>query len=278
MLVGLHATLACLPMTAPAAAPDFGVVIPAKPEHLHWARGACASVRYFMGDTPICVILDGDRPPRDLQRATGVTVVTRNDVEPRELRDACFRSPRAKNAALWASPFETFLLVDADTIVWGDMRELAEFEQYDFVIDRAGMEPLRSVMDVEQVVARFPDFDARRHVGSYVNNGVYFGRRGILDLDRYLHAVRVAHEHPGMFYGSQGSFNYMLFSAADEGSIRLRQRSLQVVTGRSRQIDVARASRSTARGPSSPESPSCCTGSSHANLGYEPGMTITSSR
>jgi hypothetical protein len=38
---------------------DFGVVIPASAEHLHWVRGACASVRHFMGDTPICVLVDG---------------------------------------------------------------------------------------------------------------------------------------------------------------------------------------------------------------------------
>ena len=227
-------------MNTPALASDFGVVIPAKPEHLHWARGACASVRRFMGDTPICVLLDGDRAPRDLQRAAGITVITRDEVEPKELRDSCFRSPRAKNAALWASPFETFLLIDADTIVWGDMRELADFDRHDFIVDSPGVEPLSSVMDAEQVVARFPEFDARRHVGSYVNNGVYFGRRGILDLERYLHALRVAREHPGMFYGSQGSFNYVLFAAVDDGSVRLEQRALQVQTGRTPRTDVLR--------------------------------------
>src|SRR5215471_18012276 len=100
----------------PASAPDFGVVIPARTEHLHWVRGLCASVRHFMGDTPICVILDGDRIPTDLQRLDGLVVVTRDEVEPKELRHAGFRTPRAKNAALWASPYETFLLLDADTI------------------------------------------------------------------------------------------------------------------------------------------------------------------
>jgi hypothetical protein len=202
-----------------------------------------------MGSTPICVIIDGDRVPNDLQRVDGVTTLTRGEIEPRELRDACFRSPRAKNAALWASPFETFLLLDADTIVWGDMRELADFERHDFIIDSPGVEPLRSIMDVEQVVACFPDFDARRHVGSYVNNGVYFARRGNLDLERYLHAVRVAREHPGMFYGSQGSFNYMLFKAADEGSVRLAQRKLQVQTGRTLRADVVRSFAFSASGP-----------------------------
>jgi hypothetical protein len=191
-----------------------------------------------MGDTPICVILDGNRIPTDLQRVDGVVVVQRDEVGPKQLRDASFRSPRAKNAALWASPYETFLLLDADTIVWGDMRKLADFDRFDFILDSPGVEPLHSVMDVEQATTWFPDFDSRSHAGEYVNNGVYFGRRGILDLERYLHALRLAHERPGMFYGSQGSFNYMLFSAADEGTIRLRQRELQVQTGRTDHADV----------------------------------------
>jgi len=193
-----------------------------------------------MGDTPICLILDGNRLPTDLQRFDGVVAVRRDEVEPKELRDASFRSPRAKNVALWASPYDTFLLLDADTIVWGDMRKLADFDRFDFVVDSPGVEPLHSVMDVERAAACFPGFDARSHAGEYVNNGVYFGRRGILDLERYLHALRLAQERPGMFYGSQGSFNYMLFSAADEGTIRLRQRELQVQTGRTDRADVVR--------------------------------------
>jgi hypothetical protein len=192
-----------------------------------------------MGDTPICVILDGDTFPAELRRY-GVTVVRRNEVEPRELREASFGSLRAKNTALWASPFETFLLLDADTIVWGDMRQLADFDRYDFIVDQPGVEPLYSVMDVEQAVRCFPDFDARRHIGRYVNSGVYFGRRGILDLDRYLHALRVARERPRLFFGSQGSFNYLLFGAVDEGVVRLGQRELQVQVGRTERAVIAR--------------------------------------
>jgi hypothetical protein len=191
-----------------------------------------------MGDTPICVILDGDRIPTDLKQVEGIEVVPREEVEPKELRDASFRSPRAKNVALWASPYETFLLVDADTIVWGDMRELADFDRFDFIVDSPGIEPVRTVMDVDQASTCFPNFDSRSHAGDYVNSGVYFGRRGALDLERYLHALRLARDRPGMFYGSQGSFNYMLFSAADEGTIRLHQRELQVQTGRTDRADV----------------------------------------
>jgi hypothetical protein len=193
-----------------------------------------------MGDTPICIMLDGDSLPDEFGRTYGVAVLHRDEVEPKVLRDISFRSLRAKNTVLWSSPYEKFLLLDADTIVWGDLRRIVDFDRYDFVVDRPGVEPLHSVMDVAQVAACFPEFDARRHVGHYVNNGVYFGRRGLLDLERYLYAVRAARERPGMFYGAQGSFNYLLFSAVDEGSCRLEQRELQVLTGRTERSELVR--------------------------------------
>ncbi len=217
---------------------DFGVLVPAKSEHLHWVRGTCASVRHFMGETPICVILDGDEFPEDL--GSQVLVVRREDVEPPELRDLSFGSLRAKNTALWASPFDTFLLVDADAVVWGDMRVHADFERFDFVLDRGGVEPLRSVMDVELVETHFPDFDARGHARDYVNSGAFFGRKGALDLERYLEIVRTAQRVPGMFSGSQGALNFLVFSASDAGEIRVDQRELQVMTGRSTREDVVR--------------------------------------
>ena len=223
---------------------DFGVVIPAKPEHLHWVRGACASVRYFMDDTPICVILDGEDFPDALRETYDVHVLRRAEVEHHELRAVSFGSLRAKNTALWVSPFESFLLLDADAVVWGDMRRLLpDPGRFDFVLDAPIGDPekvRRSVMDVDAVSRLFPDFDAGRHASEYVNSGAYFARRGMLDLDRYLELVRIAQSQPGMFYGSQGVFNFMVFSAADEGELRLNQRELQVTTGDTTREQVVR--------------------------------------
>ena len=213
---------------------DFGVVIPAKQEHLHWVKGACASIRHFMGNTPICVLLDGEHFPDDLRKIYDIQVLKRADFVHAELRDLSFGSLKAKNTALWVSPFETFLLLDADAVVWGDMRRHADFDRADFVLDGPISDPdsvRRWVMDVDAVGRHFPDFDAQRHVADFVNTGAYFGRRGMLELDRYIELLRISRDHAGMFYGSQGVFNFMVFRAADEGRLRLEQRELQVTTG-----------------------------------------------
>jgi hypothetical protein len=222
---------------------DFGVVIPARPEHLHWVKGACASVRHFMGDTPICVLLDGDEFPDDLRKTYDILVLYRDEVEHEELRNLSFGSLKAKNVALWASPFERFLLIDADAVVWGDMRRYADFERFDFVVDRPnpGPEYVRDgVMDVDAVARHFPDFDARGNAHRFVNNGAYIGTRGLLDIDRYVDLVRFSQAHPGMFYGSQGPFNFMIYSTANAGALRVGQRELQVTTGGATREELVR--------------------------------------
>jgi len=219
---------------------EFGIVIPATSRHFHWLRGACASIRHFMSDTPICVLLDDERYPHDLEATYGVRVLSRHDVEPKELREASFGSTRAKLAALWAAPFETYLLLDCDTVVWGDMRRLADFDRFDFLLDAPGREPLQAVMDVGAVERVVPGFSAGAHRNEYVNAGVYFGRRGLLDLDRYLELVALRRRYPGLLYGEQGFFNLMVFRGADEGTIRLQQQEIQVVVGRTDREELVR--------------------------------------
>jgi hypothetical protein len=225
-----------------SAQQDFGVVIPATSRHFHWLRGACASVRHFMGDTPICVLLDDDRAPVDVARTYGIQVMHRDEVEPRELREVSFSSRlRAKNAPLWVSPFETFLQIDCDAVVWGDMRSLVDFRDVDFLLDAGGREPLAAVMDIDAVRRHVPRFGAAAHVGDFVNTGAYFARRGALELDRYLELVELSERNPGMFRsGDQGLFNTMVFWAADEGPVRIRQREVQVVVGATSRDELVR--------------------------------------
>jgi hypothetical protein len=196
-----------------------------------------------MDDTPICVILDGEGFPDDLRETYDIRVVLRDDVAHPELRELSFGSLKAKNVVLWDSPFERYLLIDADAVVWGDMRRHAEFARFDFVLDSPsakGDYVDRWVMDVDAVSRNFPEFDAHGNAHRFVNTGAYFGTRGLLSLDRYLDVLRFARAHPGMFYGSQGVFNFMVFSTADAGALRVGQRELQVTTGDTPREELAR--------------------------------------
>jgi hypothetical protein len=187
-----------------------------------------------MGNTPICVLVDGSEFPDDLRRTYDIHVIFGREVEYSALRDLSFGSLKAKNVALWASPFKRFLLIDADTVVWGDMRQHADFERFDFIVDSGNSGPdyvRRWVMDIDSVARHFPEFDAHGNAHRFVNSGAYFGTRGLLNLDRYLELLRFSQAHRGVFYGSQGVFNFMVFSAADAEALRVDQRDVQLTTG-----------------------------------------------
>jgi len=209
--------------------------------HFHWLRGTCASVRHFMGDTPICVLLDDDVYPADLVETYGVQVLSRRDLTFEGSRAGLLHSLPLKNLAPWIAPFETFLMIDCDAVAWGDMRRLADFERFDFIVDAPGRQWVGGVMDVDAVERHVPGFDARRHVADYVNTGVFFARRAAFDLDSYLELAALSRAHPGMLkYRDQGLFNLMLFRAADEGAIRVGQRELQVVVGQTDRDELVR--------------------------------------
>jgi hypothetical protein len=223
---------------------EFGVVIVAKPEHVHWAKGTLASVRYFMEDTPLCLLLDGERVPRDLETVHNLRIIRRSDVDDPELRELSFGGFALKNAVHWIAPFETFLYLDADTVVWGDLRVHCDLERFDFILDAPIGDPVQVrgyVMDAEDVGRRFPRFDARRYVARYVNTGAYFARRGVLERDQYLELLRLSWKEPGLFRGGdQGIFNFMVFSGADAGALRVTHKELQIVTGTTSRETVVR--------------------------------------
>jgi hypothetical protein len=225
---------------APTGA-DFGVVIATTRDHAHWARGTCASVRAFMDDVPICVLMDGEGDTGDFE-AYGARVLRTSELDDSTLR-GLGGSTKVKQAMLWAAPFERFLFLDSDTIVWGDVRELADLEAFDFVVDAPlGAERARrSVMDPVAVGRHFPSFDARRHLGDFVNSGAYFARRGAVELDSYLELLRFSRRHPDVFlFGDQGVFNFMVFSGADAGVLRVDQRALQARVGHMSRAELER--------------------------------------
>jgi hypothetical protein len=229
-------------VTDPLEPPEapFGVVIAAMPEHLHWVKGVCASVRYFMGDTPICLLLDGKSSTRELGETYGLRVLDRAELESRGLGELS-GSTKAKLAALWVAPFDRFLFLDADTIVWGDVGRLADLERFDFVLDLpiGTRRSRKAVMDAGAVRRHFPHFDAHRHEEDYVNTGAFFARRGVLELGRYLELVRFSQTHPRVFLNDQGIFNFMVFTGADEGAVRLDHQELQVKVGESELDELA---------------------------------------
>ncbi|MCT7985717.1 glycosyltransferase [Laspinema sp. A4] len=211
---------------------DFGVIVACYDKDYSFAKGCCASIRYFLGDVPIALIVDGNFSIKELENAYGVHALYRPESAHECLRDKEWRSS-TKMLAFWESPWEYFLYLDADIVVWGDLLKFANFTDYDMIIDHPAYEFTNEAINKWffngiQIEKYFPDFQWQQR--PYFCTGVFFAKRNIFDLTEYQKLLELRLANPKMFYGmDQGLLNLMIFRAADRGEIRLKQESMQVI-------------------------------------------------
>jgi hypothetical protein len=173
----------------PPGNPDFsrrldGVVIPVWQGDVYLAKACCASVRQSMGDIPITLFVDGPATDtRELQRLHGVQKMVLQEVVEPEVARLCTGNSWVKLPLFWLSPYQHFLCIDADLLVWGDLRAYADFDKYDFIAAYHFSGPVvvqtpeRCPYDVEVVRKLDPNLDWRGQIDA--NNGVFFAQRGI---------------------------------------------------------------------------------------------------
>ena len=182
--------------------PDsFGVIIACTGRDWPLAAGTCASVRRYMPELPICLLVDGTLSPRCLGRFPGVRILNRNDVRDDALRRESFGWGFTKMVAFWESPFERFLYLDADTCVRGDLRPLLTSGADVIANGRA------EVIHPPEIASRYW-FDAealgRITTGltgehGFFNAGVFLARRNLFDLSSYLELLDIRKRHAGIF-------------------------------------------------------------------------------
>ena len=214
---------------------DFGIIVACCYQDFLFAKGCCASIRHFLGDVPICLLVDGTFSVSSLEKAYGVRVLNRTNVTNELLKARSFGWGKTKMVAFWESPWEHFLVLDADTNVWGNVLHYADFKNYDAIIDkpRYGY-PDEMVceffFEIKAIEKYFPDFNWQAHRHDYFCTGTFFGTRGIFSLEEYINILDFTEQHPGIFkYGEMGFLNFMLFRAADAGRIRLGQVPMQLI-------------------------------------------------
>jgi len=213
---------------------DFGVIIGCCRRDLHYAYACYASIQHFMPGTGVCFLYDGDSEDRrsDLPHASWLT---RQEVVSEDLRRKSFGPGLTKMVALFESPFETFLYLDADTTVVGDLRHHLGKGGEDFVVDYRGRysdeEISRWFLNIEEIGAVLPDFDWAKHRSDYFCTGTFFARRGAIREKDYLSLLQIAEEHPKLFrFWEMGLLNYMIFQGEDAGRLQVKRVPYQLVT------------------------------------------------
>lgn len=214
---------------------DFGIIIACCYQDYLFAKGCCASIRYFLGDVPIALIVDGGFSVSSLEDAYNVQVINHNTITNEVLKNRSFGWGKTKMIAFWESPWKHFLYLDADTNVWGNVLKYQNFQQFDVIIDQAiyGYDDAmvsKFFFEVAKIEQYFPNFNWQAHRNDYFCTGTFFATRGIFSLDEYVEILDFTEKNPGVFkYGEMGFLNFMLFRAADQGRIRLGQAPMQLV-------------------------------------------------
>lgn len=186
-------------------------------------RGCLASIRYFAPDAPICLMIQGDVDVRPFVKRYGVHPIRKEDVRHPELSKLSFGYGITKMPALWEAPFERLIHVDADAVLWGDIRKNLPSEDWDFVHN----EPHEVITDYIQRTQYFDPEKVFDHIeyfewqgNPYFNSGVFACRVGALDLEEYLRMLRIQEAHMGLFFQDQTYLNIMVFRASLAGRLK----------------------------------------------------------
>src|SRR5689334_20807934 len=83
-------------------------------------QATLASMRYYCPTVPICLVVDGEFDVSDLEKEYELIVLRISELASEEMRNLLSGNGRAKLAAMWEGPFEFYVWVDSDAIVWGD--------------------------------------------------------------------------------------------------------------------------------------------------------------
>ena len=101
----------------------FGFVTGCHAGDKFFVQATLASMRHFCPDIPICLVVDGSFDVSDLEKEYGLLVLRVSELPSIEMRKLLCGSYCAKLAAIWEGPFERYVWLDSDAIVWGDFTD-----------------------------------------------------------------------------------------------------------------------------------------------------------
>ncbi len=132
----------------------FGFVTGCHAEDKFMVQATLASMRYYFPAVPICLVVDGVFDVSDLVKEYDIIPLRLADLPSPNMRKLIGGDYRAKLAAMWEGPFDYYVWLDSDAIVWGDFTSQIRTE-VDFQIfwSEISIPP-----DVTEVPAWLPHF------------------------------------------------------------------------------------------------------------------------
>lgn len=224
----------CITMKVTA---PFGFVTGCHAGDKFMVQATLASMRHYCPDVPICLVVDGTFDVSDLERDYGVITLRVPDLPLEPMRNLIRGNYRAKLAAMWEGPFEFYVWMDSDAIVWGDFTSLIR-RDLDFQIFWDAPSIPR---DAEEIPSWLPHyyFDPQQlskfdrefqwRGNAYFSTGAFACRRGLISYERWVDTESWNQGTPGGLFkfGEQGILTYLVHSMSQRGEIAITVSDLQ---------------------------------------------------
>jgi hypothetical protein len=216
---------------------SFGLVTGCHAGDRFMVQATLASMRHFCPEIPICLVLDGNFDVSDLEKQYDLIVLRVSDLPSNGMRKLLSGNARAKHAAMWEGPFEFYVWLDSDAIVWGDFTPQVRTD-VDFQIFWRDIDIPPDASEIPGWLPHFqfdpqklrnfdPEFDWRGR--AYFSAGVFACKRDVIPFEKWLEAESWAEEAPGLFgdFADQPLLNYFVHSMTQRGEIKNAMTDLQ---------------------------------------------------
>ncbi len=220
----------------------FGIVTGCHSGDRSTVGATLASIKHYCPDIPVCLVVDGHVDVSDLEELYDLIILRVEELEDDDMRDLIRGSGRAKLAAMWEGPFEFYVWMDADAIVWGDfvskVRRDLDFQifwnEISIPADASEEPPWLShyYFKLEELKNFDPDFEWRGH--PYFSTGVFACRRNVISYEEWTKIESWNTAVPGGIFKfwEQGMLDYLVLAKSQRGEIKTAWTDLQWVRSR----------------------------------------------
>lgn len=203
-------------------------------------QATLASMRHYCPDVPICLTVDGDFDVSELEREYKLIILRVPELPSKEMRKLISGNSTAKHAAMWEGPFEFYVWMDSDAIVWGDFTSNLRMD-VDFQIFWSEVSLPPDATEIPAWLPHFhfdplklrpfdPDFEWRGK--PYFSSGAFACRQNAIPFDVWAKAESWARQSPGLFaWGEMGTLNYLVHAMTQQGKITSVMSNLQHIWG-----------------------------------------------
>ena len=219
----------------------FGFVTGCHAGDKFMVQATLASMRHYCPEVPICLVVDGNFDVSDLAKEYDLIVLRVCELPSADMRKLISGSSTAKHAAMWEGPFEFYVWLDSDAIVWGDFTPHVRTD-VDFQIFWSEISIPANATEIPPWLPHFyfdpsklkrfdPEFDWRGH--AYFSAGVFACRRDAIPFVKWTEVEFWGKETPGLFgdFSDQPLLNYFVHSMTQRGELKVAMSDLQHISG-----------------------------------------------